>query len=352
MWPILIVAPPPAAITSARRQQGRRAGGAGFEEREAERGGAGDAERAGAAEEFFAIDGVWAMIVHGAPYRVEGWLTETFLRRQRAPCRFVRRRTDPCESLDEEALAWRRNGPNPRSSCSCGCSARSTRGASRSRSSRTRSARRSRPARGRCGATLSVLSDAGFPWYFDRASGTYRFAEGYSLRRLNLSHRELLGPGHAQAAGLVAGRHVRERIEETTQKLLRSSDRRAEAAVESTSFAIRFESVALDARGRARLRAAADRRARAAPRAVRLHRQERRPHPAPGRPLRLHRLERAHLPGRLRSRPHRHARLRGRQRLRGRDHAADVRAPGRLQPRRLRRELGQRRAPRRDRPPR
>src|SRR4030081_1241450 len=24
---------------------------------------------------------------------------------------------------------------------------------------------------------LSVLADAGFPWFFDRASGTYRFAE-------------------------------------------------------------------------------------------------------------------------------------------------------------------------------
>ncbi len=36
---------------------------------------------------------------------------------------------------------------------------------------------------------LAVLSDAGFPWYFDRTTSTYRFAEGYSLRRLNLSQR-------------------------------------------------------------------------------------------------------------------------------------------------------------------
>jgi predicted DNA-binding transcriptional regulator YafY len=94
---------------------------------------------------------------------------------------------------------------------------------------------------------LSVLSDAGFPWFFDRASGTYRFAEGYSLRRLNLSHRELLGLVTLKRLGSSLGGTFASAIEETTQKLLRSSDRRAEAAVESTSFAIRFESVAIDA---------------------------------------------------------------------------------------------------------
>lgn len=94
---------------------------------------------------------------------------------------------------------------------------------------------------------LSVLADAGFPWYFDRASGTYRFAEGYSLRRLNLSHRELLGLVTLKRLGSSLGGTFASAIEETTQKLLRSSDRRAEVAVESTSFAIRFESVALDA---------------------------------------------------------------------------------------------------------
>jgi predicted DNA-binding transcriptional regulator YafY len=28
---------------------------------------------------------------------------------------------------------------------------------------------------------LAVLADAGFPWYFDRGAGTYRFSDGYSL---------------------------------------------------------------------------------------------------------------------------------------------------------------------------
>jgi predicted DNA-binding transcriptional regulator YafY len=92
---------------------------------------------------------------------------------------------------------------------------------------------------------LSVLSDAGFPWFFDRATGTYRFAEGYSLRRLNLSQRELLGLVTLKRLGTSLGGTFAAAIEETTQKLLRSSDRRAEVAVESSSFAIRFESVAL-----------------------------------------------------------------------------------------------------------
>lgn len=93
---------------------------------------------------------------------------------------------------------------------------------------------------------LSVLSDAGFPWFFDRGSGTYRFAEGYSLRRLNLSHRELLGLVTLKRLGSSLGGTFASAIEETTEKLLRSSDRRAEASVESSSFAIRFESVAID----------------------------------------------------------------------------------------------------------
>lgn len=94
---------------------------------------------------------------------------------------------------------------------------------------------------------LSVLSDAGFPWFFERPTGRYRFADGYSLRRLNLSHRELLGLVTLKRLGTSLGGTFAAAIEETTQKLLRSSDRRAEAAVTSSSFAIRFDEVALDA---------------------------------------------------------------------------------------------------------
>ena len=94
---------------------------------------------------------------------------------------------------------------------------------------------------------LSVLSDAGFPWYFDRGNGRYRFADGYSLRRLNLSQRELLGLVTLKRLGSSLGGTFATAIEETTQKLLRSSDRRTEASVTSTSLAIRFGTVAMDA---------------------------------------------------------------------------------------------------------
>ncbi|MDQ6926782.1 MAG: WYL domain-containing protein, partial [Candidatus Eremiobacteraeota bacterium] len=93
---------------------------------------------------------------------------------------------------------------------------------------------------------LSVLADAGFPWFFDRATGTYRFAEGYSLRRLNLSHRELLGLVTLKRLGSSLGGTFATAIEETTEKLLRSSDRRTEVAVGQSSLAIRFEAVSMD----------------------------------------------------------------------------------------------------------
>jgi predicted DNA-binding transcriptional regulator YafY len=94
---------------------------------------------------------------------------------------------------------------------------------------------------------LSVLSDAGFPWYFDRATGRYRFADGYSLRRLNLSQRELLGLVTLKRLGSSLGGTFATAIEETTQKLLRSSNSRTEVSVTHTSLAIRVGAVAMDA---------------------------------------------------------------------------------------------------------
>src|SRR5271170_7194159 len=40
---------------------------------------------------------------------------------------------------------------------------------------------------------LATLAESGFPWLYDRATGTYRFESGYSLRRLELSGNELFG---------------------------------------------------------------------------------------------------------------------------------------------------------------
>jgi predicted DNA-binding transcriptional regulator YafY len=93
---------------------------------------------------------------------------------------------------------------------------------------------------------LSVLADAGFPWYFDRASGRYRFADGYSLRRLNLSQRELLGLVTLKRLGSSLGGTLAAYIDETTSKLLQSSDQRSASAMHASSLAIRLESVALE----------------------------------------------------------------------------------------------------------
>jgi predicted DNA-binding transcriptional regulator YafY len=92
---------------------------------------------------------------------------------------------------------------------------------------------------------LAVLSEAGFPWYFDRVTGTYRFADGYSLRRLNLTQRELLGLVTLKRLGASLGGTLASYIDETTTKLLASSDRRSTNSVEGSSFAIRLDSVAL-----------------------------------------------------------------------------------------------------------
>ena len=40
---------------------------------------------------------------------------------------------------------------------------------------------------------LSVLGDANFPWFYDRARGVYRFVDGYSLRALKLDRGEIFG---------------------------------------------------------------------------------------------------------------------------------------------------------------
>ena len=40
---------------------------------------------------------------------------------------------------------------------------------------------------------LATIAEAGFPWRYDRPSGTYGFDAGYSLRRLELSGNELFG---------------------------------------------------------------------------------------------------------------------------------------------------------------
>ncbi|MDQ2864714.1 MAG: WYL domain-containing protein [Candidatus Eremiobacteraeota bacterium] len=97
---------------------------------------------------------------------------------------------------------------------------------------------------------LAVLSDAGFPWYFDRASNTYRFAQGYSLKRLDLSSGELFGLVALRSFGASLGGTIGASIDEITEKLLGSSGRGTQAKAEvGAPFAFRLSEVRLDESG-------------------------------------------------------------------------------------------------------
>ena len=97
---------------------------------------------------------------------------------------------------------------------------------------------------------LAVLSDAGFPWYFDRTTNTYRFAEGYSLKRLDLTSGELFGLVALRSFGASIGGAIGHSIDEITDKLLGSAGRGARARVEAPSpVAFRLSEIRLDEQG-------------------------------------------------------------------------------------------------------
>jgi predicted DNA-binding transcriptional regulator YafY len=95
---------------------------------------------------------------------------------------------------------------------------------------------------------LAVLSDAGFPWYFDRTTNTYRFAGGYSLKRLDLSNSELFGLVALRSFGASLGGAIGGSINELTDKLLGSSSRDAKAKADApTPVVFRLSEIRLDA---------------------------------------------------------------------------------------------------------
>lgn len=97
---------------------------------------------------------------------------------------------------------------------------------------------------------LAVLADAGFPCYFDRTAGAYRFAEGYSLKRLDLSSGELFGLVALRSLGASIGGAIGSSIDEVTEKLVGSSGRSAKARVAAhTPVAFRLSEIQLDPHG-------------------------------------------------------------------------------------------------------
>ncbi|HUA07712.1 MAG TPA: WYL domain-containing protein [Candidatus Acidoferrales bacterium] len=97
---------------------------------------------------------------------------------------------------------------------------------------------------------LAVLADAGFPWFFDRALNAYRFADGYSLRRLDLSSGELFGLVALRSFGASIGGQIGASIDEITEKLLGSTRNGVRAKADAPSpVAFRLSEIQLDAEG-------------------------------------------------------------------------------------------------------
>ena len=192
---------------------------------------------------------------------------------------------------------------------------------------------------------LAVLAEAGFPWYFDRASGTYRFAEGYSLRRLNLSHRELLGLVTLKRLGSSLGGTLATYIEETTAKLLQSSDQRRRLGMGAHRSRSGSASVALEPQ--------VERNFETLQSAEREHRRVRFGYTDKTRPaIRIDASIRTASSSRTAGSiwspsitTRSDMRVFASTTWRRASPAADVRAAGGLQPRGLRRQLGQRRLP-------
>lgn len=97
---------------------------------------------------------------------------------------------------------------------------------------------------------LAVLADAGFPWYFDRAANAYRFAQGYSLKRLDLNDGELFGLVALRSLGASLGGSIGSSIDGVTEKLIGTAGRSAKARVSNGSpMVFRLSEVRLDERG-------------------------------------------------------------------------------------------------------
>jgi len=97
---------------------------------------------------------------------------------------------------------------------------------------------------------LSILTNAGFPLYFDRAANVYRFAGGYSLKRMDLDSGELFGLVALRSLGASIGGTIGASIDEVAEKIVDSAGRNARARVEAPSpVAFRLSEIRLDARG-------------------------------------------------------------------------------------------------------
>jgi len=97
---------------------------------------------------------------------------------------------------------------------------------------------------------LAVLAEAGFPWYFDRTSNTYRFSGGYSLKRLELSGSELFGLVALRSIGATLGGTIGTYVDEVTAKVVGSTGSGVEERLKTpSSMAFRLSEIRLNEEG-------------------------------------------------------------------------------------------------------
>lgn len=97
---------------------------------------------------------------------------------------------------------------------------------------------------------LAILTNAGFPLYFDRAANVYRFSDGYSLKRLDLTSGELFGLVALRSLGASIGGTIGASIDDVAEKLVHSAGRTVRARVEAGSpVAFRLSEIRLDQSG-------------------------------------------------------------------------------------------------------
>ncbi len=97
---------------------------------------------------------------------------------------------------------------------------------------------------------LAILGDAGFPWYFDRAANRYRFADGYSLKRLELSGSELFGLVALRSLGASLGGSIGAYVDDVTAKLIGSTGNSVRERMKLPSpVAFRLSEIRLDKQG-------------------------------------------------------------------------------------------------------
>ncbi len=96
---------------------------------------------------------------------------------------------------------------------------------------------------------LAVLGAAEFPWHFDRASGTYRFADGYSLKRMRLSEGELFGLVALRSIAHSIGGSIGASIGKVTSKLVAGNGNGRARTNGHVPVAFRLSEISLDERG-------------------------------------------------------------------------------------------------------